>query len=89
MPIPDILRCLTAFTHPRRLTVLSLFLRNRSLAFCEIAGKSRISQPALDRHLDKLRRRGLVVPDENDRWTLLPPPPLAAVFLELLKPYDG
>jgi DNA-binding transcriptional ArsR family regulator len=90
MPGRDVLRCLTAFTHPRRLTVLALLQQNRSLPFTELSGKSRVSPPALRRHLGKLQRRGMVAAGEDDSWTLLPPPTaLAAVFMSLLTPANN
>lgn len=68
-PTKQILRCMTAFTHPRRLVILR-FLQNRQAVTSEtLVAKCRISAPALYRHLKKLQARGLVSSQDN-RWTL-------------------
>jgi DNA-binding transcriptional ArsR family regulator len=85
MPDDRVIRCLTAFTHPRRLTILALLHLHRGLPFTRLSRESDVSPAALARHLDKLRRRGLVEETEAKGWALLPPPsPLAAILLEVL-----
>lgn len=89
MPIRDILQCVTAFTHPRRLAMLALLLQRRSVALAEFSRTCHISLPALQRHLAKLQRRNMVAPvdDDGDVWSILPPAIfLTSVFMELLAP---
>ncbi|MDR2849986.1 MAG: transcriptional regulator [Verrucomicrobiota bacterium] len=86
----DVLRCLTAFTHPRRLTILSLLRPRSPVPFAELSRKSQVSPMALSRHLLKLQKRGLIATDGEGNWTLLPPPtPLAVVFLNVLATARG
>jgi len=83
-PEARMLRCLTAFTHPRRLVILRLLQQNGPTPFPALAHSSRISQAALFRHLHKLLERGLVF--ENDAgWAINPDhDPFADAFLILL-----
>ena len=68
-PEAHILLTLTAFTHPRRLTLL------RHLQLCELAFEdslstaTQISLPALWRHLKKLEARSLIL-HTSDGWRL-------------------
>ena len=83
-PVTRIIRCLTAFTHPRRLRVLRCLQQNSPLPFASLARQSRISQPALFRHLKKLEERCLVIESETG-WSLNPEhEPLADTFLTLI-----
>lgn len=83
-PTKDVVRLLTAFTHPRRLTLLSDLQTEGPTTFDALAQACRISPPALYRHLKKLERRQLVR-GEDDVWSLASRPcPLAAVFLRLI-----
>ena len=87
MPIKDVIFCLTAFTHPRRLVILSVLLQNKSIPFATLSRKSNVSLCALTRHLAKLCRRNMAVKDEEEYCAPLPPPsPLAASLLRLLRP---
>lgn len=79
----QLIRCLTAFTHPRRLTVLRVLLQNGPTPFMALARKCRISQTALSRHLRKLLERQMVL-DGGQGWTLDPDhTQLADLFLTL------
>ena len=72
---------LTAFTHPRRLVILRALADHPAGPF-DLAARCRISRPAVFRHLDKLRRRG-VVEVVVDRYQLAQPPsPLARALLK-------
>ena len=80
----EVIRCLTAFTHPRRLTILHCLQQTQSMAFAALAEKSHITLPALSRHLKKLQERGLVF-DGDDGWSLNPEhEPFADTFLKLI-----
>ena len=69
----DIIRALTAFTHPRRLIVI-LSLHTQSLSFEQLVARCRISPPALHRHLRNLKRRGILAPATNGTYHLCTPP---------------
>ena len=79
-----VLRCLTAFTHPRRLVLLRCLQKQGPLSFEALSKKSRISLPALYRHLKKLESRQLVFQQE-EAWALCAEhEPLATAFLNLI-----
>lgn len=79
----ELLRTLTAFTHPRRLAILGCLQRAAPLSFSLLMRKSHVSSPALVRHLRKLSDRGLVR-EERGGWSLAPAlKPLAAGLLHL------
>lgn len=84
MPEREIIRTLTAFTHPRRLTILAYLQTHHRMERSCLSAATRISQPALLRHLTKLRLLGLVA-DHDDVWRLTAhPPALAAAFLRFM-----
>lgn len=70
-PVVRVIRCLTAFTHPRRLTILNQLQKNGPATFSALACQTRISPRALNRHLKKLADRYLLIEKENV-WTLNP-----------------
>jgi DNA-binding IclR family transcriptional regulator len=79
-----LIRCLTAFTHPRRLTILRSLQRSGQMAFTELARAGRMSEAALFRHLKKLSARGVICEAEA-KWALSAKPgALAETFLSLL-----
>lgn len=65
----DVIRSLTAFTHPRRLEMLRCLQCVESALPESLSASTRISQPALSRHLAKLEARQLVCRD-GPRWRL-------------------
>lgn len=65
----EVKRALTAFTHPRRLRIVKA-LTQTSLSFGELLVATGISRQALCRHMDKLRRRGVVQRTPEGRWQL-------------------
>ncbi len=74
---------LTAFTHPRRLTILSHLRLNALQPADQLSSLTQISPPALWRHLRKLKRRGLVS-QTADGWQLsATPTPLAQTLLTI------
>jgi DNA-binding IclR family transcriptional regulator len=81
----EILTTLTAFTHPRRLSVLRRLSQNRTPQIEEVlAVATHISPPALWRHLKNLDARGLAS-RTDDGWMLSPKPSrLAHALLALL-----
>ncbi len=83
-PAKKVLRCLTAFTHPRRLALLRCLLEKGPAPFEALSQMSRISPPALYRHLRKLESRQLIHQQE-EAWSLcVAHEPLADVFLKLI-----
>lgn len=65
----EIIRALTAFTHPRRLDIMWCLLRDGQTSFERLGARTRISSPALSRHLGKLAARGVVTCGDG-RWML-------------------
>jgi len=79
-----IMRCLTAFTHPRRLLLLRYLQKKGPLPFESLSKEVRISPPALYRHLKKLENRRLVR-QQDGAWTLCHVrEPLATSLLKLV-----
>lgn len=79
-----VIHCLTAFTHPRRLTLLRCLQQGGVLSFTALKQRSHISSPALVRHLRKLHARGLVQGNANG-WSLTAEQnPLSDSFLRLI-----
>ena len=68
---PEIIHTLTAFTHPRRLAILRYLQKVGYASADDIAAATRISLPALSRHLSKLTARRLAS-CEDHRWQLTP-----------------
>ena len=66
-----IIHHLTAYTHPRRLTVLPCLLMKDSLTTPVLARETHISWQALTRHLNKLSERKMIV-DNDAAWSLHP-----------------
>lgn len=85
----DLLRDLTAFTHPRRLAILICLLGRGHATAEELTRATHISPPALSRHLKKLSARSLIAKNGDD-WQPLPcdhnP---ARTLLSLLAPSDS
>ena len=79
-----VMRTLTAFTHPRRLAILSLLQKRSPLYSEDIAAITRVSQCAFSRHARKLKVRGLL--DYNSgKWSLRQPiDTLARTLLSLI-----
>lgn len=77
------IRCLTAFTHPRRLNILRSLALGAPMTFGNLARAGRMSEAALARHLKKLASRGVVL-ETGEKWALHPRQgALSAVFLAL------
>jgi DNA-binding transcriptional ArsR family regulator len=72
------LAALQALAEPRRLAILDL-LRDGERPVGELAGKLRLSQPAVSKHLRVLKDAGLVEvrPDAQRRLYSIRPEPLA------------
>lgn len=88
LPEEALIRCLTAFTHPRRLTLLRHLKEKAPMTFSNLARAGRMSETALFRHLKKLADRGLVR-EADEKWTLHPKPcPLAKVLLSVAAGYS-
>lgn len=84
LPEREILRSLTAFTHPRRLAVLRRLQLAAPAPSAQLSLDTQVSLPALQRHLRKLRTRALVHLSEEG-WGLVPfPPPLPQTILTLI-----
>ncbi len=69
----EVIRALTAFTHPRRLNLV-LSLHAQPLSFEQLVARCSISPPALYRHLRKLARRGALEPVADGTYRLSAPP---------------
>lgn len=84
--LPDraLIRCLTAFTHPRRLSLLRLLQRGGAATSGSLSRAGRMSEAALFRHLKKLSVRG-IVSEADGLWALQKKQgALETVFLALL-----
>ena len=79
---------LTGFTHLRRLVILICLHEKRAVSAEELARFTRISLPALSRHLNKLAARQLVR-YEKQEWRLIPPPNDLSKTLLHLTQSDG
>lgn len=83
-PCSKIIRSLTAFTHPRRLTILRLLQKNKRLSFSALTRQSDISPAALARHLNKLQKRE-VIDESGGEWSLTAKPSqLTQLFFRLI-----
>ena len=83
-PERKIFRDATAFTHPRRISIVYILQRDGSLSFSEIQARTGISRDALRRHLHKLEDRDLVTQAEG-RWRLeRPRTPFANTLLRII-----
>jgi DNA-binding transcriptional ArsR family regulator len=58
-PVDCLFRMATTFTHPRRIEIFRR-LKQRASTFVQLHTATRISMPALSRHLGKLQARGFV-----------------------------
>ncbi len=79
---------LRAFTHSRRLTLLKCLTRQKEMLCEALVSKTRISQSAVERHLNTLCRAGLVCETRDGRWRLRASrrlPALARVLLEVIQ----
>ena len=82
----ELLRALTAFTHPRRLTLVAA-LHNAPQPTSTLAKRCGFSLAAARRHVDKLARRELVnVASDGTCCLLSRPPPLLRELLRLVVP---
>jgi len=75
---------LRAFTHSRRLAILKHLTFQEEATCEEIVAKTRISQPAVSRHLEKLRCSGLVCATKSGTWRLMARRRLSALARTLL-----
>lgn len=73
-------RVATAFTHPRRCAMLGL-LQQEPMTPGQLQHRLKISSPAIQRHLRKLRRRDLVTQAERQYRILPTQNPLTQAFL--------
>jgi len=70
-PLDGIFRDLTAFTHPRRVRLISLLRANGAMRVRELCARGSMSYDALRRHLMKLEARS-IVEKEGDAYRLSP-----------------
>lgn len=79
----DIRRVVTGFTHPRR-QILVRCLADGPCDLDVLAARGRMSRSAAFRHLGKLERRGFVMHDADQIYTLLQPvSPIARRLLQI------
>ena len=82
--VEAVLVTLRAFTHPRRLTILGCLLNTDEAAADGIVAKTRISQPAVWRHLATLSGAGLVRETKKAHWQVAPNNRLSGLAKTLL-----
>jgi DNA-binding IclR family transcriptional regulator len=75
---------LTAFTHVRRLTILSALSRRPSVSVDALVGLTHISRTALCRHLRTLQAARFVVAHDDETWSLSPVSSLNPLAYSLL-----
>lgn len=80
----QLIETLRAFTHARRLTILSCLLRQGGTTREVIVSRTHISRQAVCRHLGTLRRAGLVVSTKDGAWRLMARRRLSALKRALL-----
>ncbi|GEM_PF-1604790 len=80
----QVMETLRAFTHSRRLTLLGFLVRKGGATHEEIAAGTRISRQAVGRHLETLRRTGLVVPTKGGVWKVMARRRLSGLKRDLL-----
>lgn len=81
-PVEVIFRQATAFTHPRRITIISA-LQNEPLESRKLLTATGMSDAALRRHLLKLESRGFVIFDGRRYRCTTPKDTLAKILLRL------
>jgi len=81
-PLRNAMFALTAFTHPRRIRIVRA-LGTRAMTTEDLGRVTGISPRALERHLDKLHRRGVLSWDEDRvMWSEKPSPLVQALVRE-------
>lgn len=80
-------RTLRAFSHSRRLTILRCLLLEKDATCEEIVAATRISQPAVSRHLETLRLAGLIISLNNGAWRLVEDKKLPAIARTFLNEF--
>jgi DNA-binding MarR family transcriptional regulator len=84
LPFDQIRRIMTAFTHPRRIKITAI-LNSCPMDAMTLSAATGISMPAMNRHLDKLSRRGFAVEDPSGKWHIAcPESALAHAVLKLV-----
>ncbi|WP_400161798.1 ArsR/SmtB family transcription factor [Brevibacillus sp. TJ4] len=63
----QLVTALKALADPTRLKIVSL-LRHRSCCICELVPIFEISQPAVSKHMSRLKQAGLVVESRKGQW---------------------
>jgi len=81
--IDDAFRDATAFTHPRRVSIVRVLSNAGALAFPALCARTAISAPALSRHIKKLEVRGIIRDSKGRYECARPPTPLSRVLLRL------
>ena len=82
---PELLFALTAYTHPRRIALVRLLAAGPA-SVDEMSARGGLSRVACYRHVDKLKRRGIVKLGDGNRFQLASPAFAfgAALLLEAL-----
>lgn len=83
-PADALVSALTAFTHPRRIVIMSCLQKHRSISAEALARLTGISVTALYRHLGKLSARGLLAADQETWCAVTVSDPLLMTLLGLL-----
>ena len=80
-----IMKTLTALTHERRVSLVSILKRNDSMEKEDLFLLAQVSAPAGRRHIEKLVRRGWVSVDQKKCRLLKPRTKLSSVLLSEVK----
>ena len=75
---------LTAYTHPRRITIVHALASRKSVRFETLCSLCAISRLAMERHLEKLEHRSIVVIHDDDISLARPQSPLAKALLAVV-----
>jgi hypothetical protein len=73
---------LTAYTHPRRIRIVTFIAAKGSARLCDMQHELHISESALLRHINKLLRRSVISLSDDERYHLCNPPTLLAKELK-------
>jgi ArsR family transcriptional regulator len=74
MDVKQTADALKALGDPTRLKIVAL-LQSRDCCVCELVPVFQISQPAISKHMSRLKNAGLVTENRKGQWGILFPKP--------------